>query len=83
MQSARFFTHELTQQPVAFVFMVTVDDIDPLSIINRLRLFENLPRQYVDGVYDSSPANTKSFVFVLNDQEDDATCKSSIKRINT
>lgn len=33
LQSVRFFNHELTQQPVALLFMVTTDDEDPTAKI--------------------------------------------------
>ena len=45
-QSNRFGQHELTQQPIAFIYFLSVEDKDPLVAIDRLRTTEMLPKQY-------------------------------------
>ena len=36
-QTNRFAQHELTQQPIAFIYFLSVEDKDPLGDIERLR----------------------------------------------
>ena len=49
-----------------------MDDRDPLSVIDRLRTTEMLPKQYRNGIYDNSKQNLKQFVLVLNDYNEEA-----------
>ena len=70
-QSKRFMQHELTQQPIAFFYFLSVDDKDPLTAIDGLRAVEMLPRAYRTGVYDNSKATIKQFVMILNDASDE------------
>lgn len=69
-QSNRFQEHELTQQPIAFIYFLSVEDKDPLGAIERLRMAEMLPKQYRSGIYDNSSNTVNSFVFILNDYAD-------------
>ena len=71
-QTNRFAQHELTQQPIAFFYFLSVEDREPLSAIDRLRSTEMLPKQYRSGVYDNSRNTVKQFVFILNDQPDES-----------
>lgn len=67
----RFQTYELTEQPVGFVFMLTVDDDDPVGISDAMRDPKNLPPHYNKlGLYDFNNSIPRSFVFILNDRND-------------
>ena len=70
-QSNRFANHELTQQPLAFIYFLCIEDKDPLAAVELLRTIEHLPHQYRNGAYDNSNGNLKSFVFILNDSTDE------------
>jgi hypothetical protein len=72
-QSVRFPSppHELTHQPICFIFFLSVEDNDPLMAIEAMRRPENLPAAYRAGIYDNSKNSVRQFVFILNDSPDD------------
>ena len=65
---------------MGFVYFLSVEDKDPLSVVELLRTTESLPKQYRTGVYDNSKAAIKQFVFVLNDSPD-ATRFNAVKAV--
>lgn len=69
--------YELTGQPLAHIFFLSVEDNDPLSAIEAMRKPENLPQQYRSGMYEGSKTVVKQFVFILNDTADDRKFQDS------
>jgi len=82
-QTNRFAQHELTQQPIAFIYFLSVEDKDPLEVIDRLRMTESLPKQYRSGIYDNSKQSVKQFVFILNDSPDERRFQEVKDRVGT
>jgi hypothetical protein len=75
--------YELTCQPVAHVFFLSVEDNDPLSAITAMCKPENLPQQYRSGMYDNSKNNIRQFVFILNDTPDDRKFQDSVNSVKS
>lgn len=66
LNSTRFSDHEVTQQPIAFIYFISATEHDPLGTIDMLKRAENLPALYKEGIYDDSSSSTQTFVLILN-----------------
>jgi hypothetical protein len=82
-QSVRFPNppFELTCQPLCFIFFLSVEDSDPLSVIEAMRRPENLPMQYRSGMYDNSKNQIQQFVFILNDTMDERKYQDTLNAV--
>lgn len=64
LSTTKFSDHELTEQPIAFLYFISGTENDPLASIDTLRKAENLPALYKEGIYDDTGAQT--FILILN-----------------
>ena len=54
LQQTMFADHELFNQPIAFFYMISATEGDPLTVIDILKRADNLPSMYKEGLYDDS-----------------------------
>jgi hypothetical protein len=66
MQQTMFADHELTSQPIAFIYFISAIEHDPLGTIDIMRRADNLPSLYKEGIYDDSNQNVQLYIMILN-----------------
>ena len=71
----------MTQQPLAFIYFLCIEDDNPLAAVDLLRTIEHLPHQYRNGAYDNSSTTIKNFVFILNDSTDESKFNTFKKQL--
>jgi len=54
LQQTMFADHELTNQPLIFIYFISTTEQDPIGTIDTLRRADNLPTLYKEGIYDDS-----------------------------
>lgn len=60
---------------MGFVYVLSVDDDDPLGSTDAMRNIPSLPAHYNKlGLYDFELSTTRTFVFIINDRSDSNRC---------
>jgi hypothetical protein len=45
------------QQPIAFIYFISVTEHDPIGTIDIMKRADNMPSLYKEGIYDDSTSN--------------------------
>jgi len=81
LNQTKFIDHDLTYQPVAFIYFISATEHDPLGTIDVLKRAENLPKLYKEGIYDDSIQNTLQFVLILNQTDNEKVFQDAMDSV--
>ena len=53
MENAKFSEHELVEQPICILSLITTEEEEPLRLVEMMRKRDKMPAQYQNEIYST------------------------------